>query len=133
MRRDGTLSRARRRMIQVVSYIRYDISSGIRGLIYWAPYAWKWRSWDYQYGLDALEHHLVALEKAVREGYHMNAEKDARDIRVTIELLRRKDYYPSKFLAECTREDLKRRDAKQKEDWEYLWKHISRNMKKWWD
>lgn len=108
----------------------YEVRAGIFGLLYWAPFAWRWRSWDYEYGLIALDHHLKALEKTIRKsGIHEDNEKIADEIVECLGILNRivKDRYilESKSFEKAI-------SAKQK-DLKLLCKIIAEKMPAWWD
>lgn len=118
-----------------IDYVRYEIPNGLRGLWHWFPFAWKWRPWDYEDGLLALHHHLVPLEKCVREGISMDREQCARDIRVAIRLIERitdRDFEQGQrlFSGEITG-----KQALAIGNWEsdYLYTLLRRKSRRWWD
>lgn len=118
---------------QFISYVRYDIPNGIRGLIYWAPIAWRWRSWDYQYGLDAFAHHLRALEEACRMGSSVTGEAEAKRIRIALELLRRHVEDPYSDQLRTNKLSYQEYAALRERDWDYLWNLIRKYLRRWWD
>ena len=140
-------------MVGRVKSLLRDIEYGLRGLLYWAPAAWRWRSWDYNYSLKMLRHSLRALEVAVRTGCHEDGPRDARDIRVAIALLGREidDHI---YIEQCGMRSLdearvwkmngevfplyNRRDvihavARMKSDRRYLYALLHKKMPRWWD
>ena len=130
-----------RKIRNTYRFCRYDIHQGLAGLIYWAPFAWKYRTWDYAWGLEALRMHLVKLEIAVRTGHHLNGKRDAKDIRVAISLMKRIEEDNYWRLAEKSnpynylKNELPiRHHSKQgQEDWNYLFNLMRKRSKHWWD
>lgn len=123
------------------NFFRRDIPHGISGCIYWFPFAWKYRTWDWQYGMTALNKHLVKLEVAVREGCHDNGAKDAKDIRLALALMKRlreNDYY-SKAEANPQYKWLKNESPykyhkrQENNDWSFLFELLRKRMRHWWD
>lgn len=114
-----------------------DIANGLYGLYYWAPFAWRWRSWDYSDVLKATEHGLRALEPVVRDGDGVEGKKRAQEMRVALELLRRIDadeYFLNLYV---TKDDWERRfdiDAAARErDWDMLFEVLRKRMRRWWN
>jgi hypothetical protein len=105
----------------------YDIKSGLYGLLCWAKFAWKWRPWDYEYGLLAIEHHLKALEKSLRNGNKQDSEKCADEVKTALKLL--DGYLRGRYDTSSINDEF---ELKQK----YLSKFfnlMTRKMEGWWD
>lgn len=131
-------SEARRRLRSVVSYLRYDIHQGFYGLFYWAPFAWRWRPWDYAYALDALELHLVKLEDCMRNGSGANGPSEADEIKVAIQLIHRLREDNYMFVEGYRQELMNKSDGRvhidaSNQDWESLMTLLKRKMRRWWD
>lgn len=109
--------------LERISDIYWEVRNGVRGFLYWLPFSIKWRSWDYEWGLRALQHHLKALEKDVREGYHADAEKTSREIRVAIKLIENLS----------TQKYLLRNPQREEIAWSYLFHLMKRKMRSWWE
>lgn len=85
----------RRRFKLFIDFFRYDIPYGIKNLIRWFPVIWKDRNWD-QYFIYVILHRKLSLaEKALRNGYHLYADKTADNVKLCVLLLDRliKDEY----------------------------------------
>ncbi len=105
-----------------------DLANGLRGLYYWAPFAWKWRSWDYAFVLYAIEHGLKALEPALRDGHGVDGERRAQEIRVALELLRR-------ILGDVdisSTQDWESYMAAEARAWDELFPLLHKRMRRWW-
>jgi len=125
----------------------------------WLPIIWEDREWDYVYILRIWRHRLrFQREHLQKYGIHLNVEEDCRTLRIAEAILERlekneyteKDWnshmslYPSRlFTAEHRetmkgeREDVQRMVNKerymQKQDFEYLAKHLNKHLHSWWD
>jgi hypothetical protein len=126
------------RLRKLTDWLCYDVPQGIRGVLYWLPYAWTWRPWDYQYGLEALERHFIKLEVCCRTGWGANAEQHARDIRIAISLIRR--MREGSYSDHPEVDDLGRSVPpstpwweRQQQDWDFLFEHMRKHMQRWWD
>jgi hypothetical protein len=77
------------------------IQSGIKNLITWFPVIWNDQQWDQYYLLKVLQKKLTLMEKYFRtRGHHVDAEKDADNIKLAINLIGRlikDDYMESAF------------------------------------
>lgn len=80
---------------RVYDWFRYDLPYGIENLIKWFPTIWKDRNWDYYFIYVILRYKLKLTEKTIRNGHHVDCEKDADKIKKCIFLLNRliKDDY----------------------------------------
>lgn len=119
------------------SYCRYDIHQGIYGLYYWARFAWTWRTWDYAYGLRALQLHLKALEPALRHGHHVNGERDADQVKEALFLIDRilEDDWTLDNKADCLsdRQNIKVKGDQSRRDMKRLGEVLGKHMLGWWD
>jgi hypothetical protein len=80
----------------IYKFFRYDLHRGIINLIKWFPIIWKDRNWDDYFIYEILKFKLSLMEEYIREnGIHLNAEKDAFNIKKCVILLDRiiKDEY----------------------------------------
>ena len=69
---------------------RYDLPYGIENLYRWFKVIWNDRNWDSHYIFVMLRHKLDLTEKHLREyNNHVNATKDANNIRKCVFLLDR--------------------------------------------
>ena len=80
--------------------------------------------------------HLTKLEVAVREGHAESGKRDAKRIRIALELLRRilrddgGDYWDLMQAGKITRERAQRLNQR---DWDMFWNLCRRQMHRWWD
>ena len=66
------------------------VKYGIINLIRWFPVIWKDRNWDHYFIYEVLHFKLSQTEKYLRKyGHHLNAERDAYNIQVCVNLLKR--------------------------------------------
>jgi len=67
-----------------------SIKYGIQNLINWFPIIWKDRDWDHHFFHVMLRRKLTNMEQHLRKyGHHLNADKDADNIKVCVNLLNR--------------------------------------------
>ncbi len=107
-----------------------DLANGLRGLAYWAPFAWKWRSWDYEFVLYAIEHGLKAMEPALRNGDSAEGEKRAQEVRVALELLRRLTGDTESTITST--EDWAAHLGAKVRAWDELFPLLHKKMRRWW-
>lgn len=73
----------------MIHYFR-SVKSGIKNLFIWLPTIWNDRPWDHYYLFAILRFKLGLMEKSFRlYGYHVNAEKDAANMKTCCDLLDR--------------------------------------------
>jgi hypothetical protein len=74
----------------------YPLKYGVQNLIAFFPVVWQDRDWDYHYWIRLNIFKLRRMEKLLREhGNHVNAERDADNIRkavLALERLEKDDY-----------------------------------------
>lgn len=71
-----------------ISFLK-KVGRFVNKLIYYSPVLWKDEDWDQSYIFSLLRAKLVRVEKCIREGYSANAEKEAKNIKTCILLLKR--------------------------------------------
>lgn len=83
------------RIRNIKHFFQYDIPYGIRNLIRWFPVIWQDRNWDQYYIYVILHKKLFLMERALRNGCHLYADKTADQVKVCVLLLDRliKDEY----------------------------------------
>jgi len=72
-----------------------DVKYGVMNLIKWFPVIWTDRDWDYYFWLKINYKKLREMEKCIRDGCHLNSERDADNIHkamLAIERLISDDY-----------------------------------------
>lgn len=75
---------------KIKDWFKYDIPYGIQNLRVWFPVIWKDRNFDFYFIYAIMRHKLHLMEKSIRKyGCHVNAEKDADDIKRCVLLLDR--------------------------------------------
>jgi len=79
-----------------------DLFDNINRIIWWTPKIWKDRDWDYAYLYKIIEYKLARMEDCIRNGYNVDSEKVAKNIKICRELLKRlaKDEYEHEFISE---------------------------------
>lgn len=79
----------------------YNVRNGVENIKNWLHIIWEDRNWDHYYIYVVLRHKLHLMEKNIREnGCHVNANKDADNIKVCVNLLDRliaDDYHEMAF------------------------------------
>ncbi len=110
-----------------------DLANGLNGLYYWVPFAWRWRSWDFQYMLNAVEHCLKAMEPVIRDGIACSADRRAKEIRIALELLRRYREDVHCGLLVSSELDVKGYTTNRQRDWDSLWEIIRKRGQGWWE
>ena len=84
----------------------YNIKHGLRSLWYWLPIIWHWRPWDWAYTVDVLIHSLEAQrDLEIKYQRHANWERQARDLSICIEALRRLREDDEDDMLELVRDD----------------------------
>ena len=129
----------------------YDVIQGIPNLIRWFPVVWKDRDWDHVYIYDVLRFKLKNTEKCIRNGLHVDADKEANRIKTCVNLLDRlrNDVYQDMIYRDWdnnidmnnrTKEesaDFRRRyqheDYMIEQDIDMLFNIMKKHMQKWWD
>jgi len=65
----------------------YNLTQGIRNIIYWLPVIWRDRNWDYSYFLEILRHKLYAIRLDIPNWTRAEKEKDEENIEYVISLI----------------------------------------------
>lgn len=66
---------------QIISRYCRDFKNGVRGLITWARFAWRFRPWDYQYAYEAYFIALSEIRRHILEHrHHVDWAQDASQI-----------------------------------------------------
>ena len=82
-------------MERIRDFLR-NIKYGVRNLIKWFPVIYRDRDWDHTFLMEIMKRKMDNMQKYLRKyGHHVNAEKDADDIKKCVILLDRliKDEY----------------------------------------
>lgn len=121
-----------------ISWLRYDTVNGVRGLLYWAKFAWRWRSWDSHFALAALQHSLKALEPVLRNGHAMYGSDRADEVKAAVALLDRilkSDYILTDNDPECLSREfsLKVQNQANRRDLKELTRIMNKSLYRWWD
>ena len=76
-------------------FFRYDVPAGVKNLIRWFPIIWQDRNWDQHFIYVILHKKLTLMEKGLRNGCHLYADKTADQVKICVLLLDRliKDKY----------------------------------------
>jgi hypothetical protein len=116
-------------------YIRYDIPYGISNLCSWFKVVWKFRAWDSHYVFVMLRKSLQELYPVIRDGCHLNGEKDASRIKICINLLDRiiSDSSCGKFTYFQMHPNDEKAAYTEKNDIEYLFMILTKHIKRWWE
>lgn len=70
----------------------YQLKRGIKNLVIWFPLIWKDDQYDWTYLSKIMEFKLRLMSKSfLKYGYHVNSKKDAMDMLICAELLKRLD------------------------------------------
>ena len=79
-----------------------DFFDNIKRIVCWIPKIWKDRDWDYAYLYEIIEYKLSRMEDCIRNGYSIDSEKVAKNIKICRELLKRlaKNEYKHEFISE---------------------------------
>jgi len=77
------------RIIDFYNLVRYAIPRRIKKIIDYIPILWKDFDWDDSYLYILMRYKLSRMEKVIRKGYSIDAEKHANEILHAIELLDR--------------------------------------------
>ncbi len=100
---------------------------------------YNYRTWDYQYTLDvlkvALEGQLECLENTKVRGWsHTLVDRDIKDIKITIELIRRiqEDVYCKQEPKVIKNKHYMRLSKLEKQDFDMLGKQMKK-IGRWWD
>jgi len=121
----------------------HDFVNGIKSLWFWKGVIWRNRAWDYAYLFIVMEHQLARMEPCIRNGYSVNAEKTANEIKLARFALQRliKDDYilqedpifrkKKKFLAKFNKKFFA--DYMQQQDINYLCKLMRKKLRGWRD
>ena len=97
-----------------------NVRYGIWNIIQWTPIIWRDRDWDWYYLSRIMEFKLRKMNKAfVKYGHHVGSERDARQMLICAELLKR--------LQDDDAEDF----SKQRDDWRNYYKLHEIRMKEW--
>jgi hypothetical protein len=115
-----------------------DIYRGIANVIRWAPVIWYDADFDWDYLANVMEYKLRRMANWFDEwGNHVNAEHDARQMRVCAELLKRlrdDDYWENaKIRFGATAQASKYAGRHAANDQAYLGKTIGKHLRCWWD
>lgn len=135
----------------------------VRRVCRWLPVLWGDRDWDQAYLVRVLEFKLLRMAERFesREAVHANAARIARDMRVTVEHLRRarnaEEYGPPAPAGELEFEPVpdrpqysqlkplaqpaarqwrawgRRIETIEQENWNAAWEMIRRHGRHWWD
>jgi len=87
--------------IEAIGALPRNIKHGFTNLWYWFPIIWKDRNWDSHYIFEILKHKLTAQANYITEqDRHTRAQKDARDMRRCVELMKLVDdgFYEGEYL-----------------------------------
>lgn len=108
------------------------IWAGLVNLVIWLPIIWKDRQFDHAYLYTVLRHKLRLMEKFFDSNntWSVGAKRHVKDIRIARILCDRliEDWYPS-----FNKHDWKHNARQNKQDREYLFDLMKRNVDKWWD
>lgn len=150
--------RIKLKYLSISIHIRYFVT-GLVNIFQWAPILYKDRHWDYTYIYIILRHKLDLQQKHLAKyGCHEEVDRDVKNIKIAIELLRRiveDDYETAAFeelrekdllisikdLQKATSEDrlqkAKKVFAKHRKrkngDKKFLFTHLEKHIEEWWD
>jgi len=103
-----------------------DFNNGLKNLIVWFPLIWKDRDWDHGFLFEMLQFKLTRMEKCLRNGIHLYADKTADKVKLCTFLLDRiiKDEYYDMVFKDHKKKwgeaDLQCSDCKDKEGYSEL-------------
>ena len=125
-----------------------DFIQGIRSILYWLPVIWRDRDWDYAFSLWVFQHSLKRLRACIdRNRRHVGDEKRVKEMTVAILLLDRLldgDYSvrcrplpEPRYLWEGSTHTITWNvddwHYLEDQDWNYLFAHLCKHMRGWWD
>ena len=115
-----------------------DIRSFFRNLWFWRRTLWEDRWWDYTYIFCLLGRKFQQMEEGfLHKGVSKDAEREARKIRICrllCERISEADYEPPDWMWKV--KDYRYfewKDARMKDDIEYLSQRINKYVRGWWD
>ena len=116
-----------------------DIIQGIKNMIVWLPIIWNDRDFDYSYLLKIVRFKLKRMLPAIENGHYVGCEKDAKRMRVAIELLDRQldgawYYENARLFGDVVSRRLINQWIKhENQDWDYLFDLLKKYLRGWWD
>jgi hypothetical protein len=114
-----------------------DIFIGIKNLFVWFKIIWNDRWWDHYFFFIILHKKLSIMEKNFRKnGSHSCAEQDADKIKkcvLVIERLIKDNYDEISYWKGSLKEKGDHADYQRKQDIDYLFKILRKNILTWWD
>ena len=118
----------------------YKIKYGLKNLWKWRKIVWADRDWDWVFLCKIMQFKLRNMaDHFEKYSYHVNADRDAKQMRICAELLRRlsdDDYFDEKFRAPWvesrSRACAENREYKAKEDLNYFGKLFTKYLRCWW-
>jgi hypothetical protein len=101
---------------------------GIENIVVWFPLIWNDRDWDWAYLTRLMEFKLRKMSKHFdKYGYHVGNDKDAREMLICAELLKRIEE------DDCVSVAWWRYETRMKE-WEHMFgKMFSKKLRHWWN
>lgn len=145
-----------------ISYLKH-CRRFIKRLYAWIPILWKDEDWDSAYLYEIMAFKISRLRKDMEESArHLGYEKDVHNMKIAENLLQRQglsDFYydndeKNRQYCECPddkfsfgnslfvnhlcnwcsrKTQLSRQNKKEKEDYDFMWKHIGKHSKRWWN
>lgn len=121
-----------------ISWKWYQFTRGIRNIIQWTPVIWGDEHFDWQYLAHVMEWKLRKMAVDIGDrGQHTGRDREARQMRICAELLKRlqtDDYWENAEIRYGTSPmRCKVSEAQAKYDQQYLGKMIGKHLRKWWD
>ena len=99
----------------------FNICKGIYNIFRWIPVIWIDEDWDWYYLAKIMEYKMRCMSKCLGDGYHLNAKRDEKQLKICAELLRR------------MQEDGYRDWKGQIRDQKFLGEIIGKHFLGWWD
>jgi hypothetical protein len=114
---------------------------GVKSIIQWTPVMYKDRDWDFFYILVLLEKKLLKMADFFEKyGVSMDSKKEALEMREVAKAIRKvmeDDYLEfvenSSDNVEGKKRSYEIADSKMKEDIDFIFESMKKNIRKWWD
>ena len=111
-----------------IGYFFYWIKTGIRNVIRWIPVIWEDEDFDWAYLARVMEFKMRNMSNYLKNyGHHVNSDKDAKNLLICTNLLRRLIEDDPSGVSFQTHEN------RMNEYQETLGKMIGKHLMTWWD
>lgn len=121
-----------------VKWFFYDLIRGMKNLYDYAPLIYRDRDWDHIYLAELLEFKLARMEKCLRNGHLLHANKRADSVEICRILAGRlanehESYYQKEYFVHEGKSSFYSYRDRSKWDAQYLGKMLGKHLLTWWD